>query len=199
MRHKIVTLAAAGAIGLAGVTLAGPALAAVGADSASAAVDDRVSRITDALAGLVGDNTLTQDQADAVARTLADAMPPGGPGGRGPGLGDITAAAKSLDMTEADLTTALSSGQTLAEVADDQGVSVDRLLADLEKAATDHIEHGVADGELSQAQADAMTASLTDHLADLVNGVRPGHGAFGPGQGPGADHGVGADDSSSAA
>jgi len=202
MRKKIVTLAAAGAIGIAGVSLAAPALAAGGANSASADVDDQVSRITDALSGLVGDNTITQDQADAVAQTLADAMPPGGPGGpgeHGPGLGDITAAAKSLDMTEADLTTALSGGQTLAEVADDQGVSVDRLVADLEKAAMDHIEQGVTDGELSQAQADDMTASLTDHLTDLVNGVRPDHGAFGPGQRPGADQGADGDASSSAA
>jgi hypothetical protein len=190
MRKQIVTLAAAGAIGIAGVSLAAPALAAVGADSAPATVDHRVSRNTDALSGLVSGNTLTQDQADAVAQTLADAMPPGGPGGpatHGPGLGDITAAAQSLDMTESDLMTALSGGQTLAEVADDQGVSVDRLVADLEAAATAHLEQGVADGALTQDQADEMASSLTHHVTDLVNGVRPDRGAFGPGHGPGSD------------
>jgi hypothetical protein len=197
MRKKIVTLAAAGALGLAGVTLAGPALAAVGADSASAAVDERVSRITDTLAGLVSDNTLTQAQADAVAETLADAMPPGGPGGHGPGPLDISAAATSLGMTEADVESALSDGQTLAGVAADQGVSADRLVADLEKAATAHLEQGVADGELTAEQADHMAASLTDHLTDLVNGVRPDHGA--PGPQSGSDATTGANDSASAA
>jgi hypothetical protein len=173
MRKQIVTLAAAGAIGIAGVSLAAPALAAVGADSAPATVDHRVSRNT-----------------DAVAQTLADAMPPGGPGGpatHGPGLGDITAAAQSLDMTESDLMTALSGGQTLAEVADDQGVSVDRLVADLEAAATAHLEQGVADGALTQDQADEMASSLTHHVTDLVNGVRPDRGASDPGHGPGSD------------
>ncbi len=62
--------------------------------------------------------------------------------------------------------TALSGGQTLAEVADDQGV---------------------ADGALTRAHADEMTSSLTHHVTDLVNGVRPDRGAFGPGPGPGAD------------
>ena len=60
MRHKIVTVVAAGALGLTGVALAGPALAAVGATGAASAVDDRVSKIKEALTGLVTDKTLTQ-------------------------------------------------------------------------------------------------------------------------------------------
>ncbi len=92
MRTKVAAVGAASVVGLAGlgVTVAGAPLAVSASESTttengeSGFLADRLQRIKDALAGLVGDGTITQDQADEVAGTLAesDALR-GGPGGHG--------------------------------------------------------------------------------------------------------------------
>ncbi|GAA2016632.1 hypothetical protein WDZ16_14520 [Pseudokineococcus marinus] len=206
MRRKLATITVAGAIALGGAALAGPALADAAPDAvtestqdaAQGAVDavaDGVDRITEALAGLVSDGTLTQDQADEVASTLADALPgpggPGGPGGLGPGPAGLDAAAEVLDLTPEELRDALAQdGATLASVAEDQGVSTDDLVAALVDAARAHLDEEVADGRITQEQADERAADLEARIGELVTtevGDRPlGPGGHGPGgHGPG--------------
>ncbi|NNH23878.1 hypothetical protein HLB09_12415, partial [Pseudokineococcus marinus] len=201
MRRKLATITVAGAIALGGAALAGPALADAAPDAvtestqdaAQGAVDavaDGVDRITEALAGLVSDGTLTQDQADEVASTLADALPgpggPGGPGGLGPGPAGLDAAAEVLDLTPEELRDALAQdGATLASVAEDQGVSTDDLVAALVDAARAHLDEEVADGRITQEQADERAADLEARIGELVTtevGDRPlGPGGHGPG------------------
>ncbi|WP_298989066.1 hypothetical protein [uncultured Pseudokineococcus sp.] len=217
MRRKLATITVAGAIALGGAALAGPALADAAPDAvtgttqeaAQGAVDavaDRVDRITEALAGLVSDGTLTQDQADEVASTLADALPgPGGPGGPG-GLGlgpepaGLDAAAEVLDLTPEELRDALAQdGATLASVAQEQGVSTDDLVAALVDAARTHLDEEVADGRITQAQADERAADLETRIGELVTtevGDRPlGPGGHGPGgHGPGGPGGPAEED-----
>lgn len=177
MRKKFVAAIAVGTLGLSGLALAGPALAAVGAPSAAAAASAPVDRIKSALSGLVTDKTLTQAQADKVASTLESAGI--GRGGHGPGGGfgghgaDLSAAATALGMTEADLRTALESGKTLAQVATDKKVSVDTLVAALVKAETARIAQEVTDKKLTQAQADERLADLKARITDRVNSTRP--------------------------
>lgn len=176
MRTKIVTLVAAGVLGISGVAVAGPVLAAAGATGAAASVNARVDRIQSALSGLVNDGTLTQAQADRVAATLdsSDALRgPGGHGGRGPGL---ATAATALGLSEADLRTALESGKTLAQVAQDRGVSVDTLVKALVDAEKARIAQQVTDGRIAQAQADERLADLTARVTDRVTGTRPVRG-----------------------
>lgn len=177
MRKKMLTVATAATLGVAGLGLAGPALAAAGAPAAGAAVSSRVDRVKQALAGLVTDGTLTQAQADKVATALgsADLGPGGRDGHRGPGRGrpDLAAAATALDMSPADLRTALESGKTLAQVAKDKGVSVDTLVAALVDAAKTRIAQDVTAGRLTQAQADHRLADLTARVTERVNSVRP--------------------------
>ncbi len=173
---------------VAGALLAG-GVGAVAITPASAATSDiavvsRLAGIKDALNGLVTDGTITQKQADVVAETLAEAMPKHGPGGPGgPGhmggrhlLGGLDAAAKALDMTEAELRTALESGTSLADVATEEGVSVDSLIATMVAAAEKQLATAVADGNLTQAQADQIKVLMSARITDMVNGVRPEHG-----------------------
>jgi hypothetical protein len=101
VRHKIVTILTAGAIGATTFAVAGPALAATTAPAAAsvaAAVTSQVDRIKQALSGLVTDKTLTQAQANKVAETLKStdlgSGMPGGPGSHGPG-GGLTATSSS--------------------------------------------------------------------------------------------------------
>lgn len=189
MRRKLVTVAAAGVLGLSGIAVAGPVLAATGATGAAAAVTSRVDAIKSALSGLVKDGTLTQAQADKVATTLDKAGPaaglgprgfgprgfgPGGHGpfGHGPG-GDLGTAATTLKMTEANLRTALESGKSLAAIAKTQGVPVQTLSAALVKAERQQIEAAVTAGRLTRAQADRFLKDVTTRVTDRVNNTRP--------------------------
>ena len=191
MRSKIATAAAAGVLGVSGLVLAGPALAATGADGAATAVSSRVDRIKTALQGLVTDGTLTQDQADKVATTLAERAPegrgPGGPGHGGRGL-DLSAAATALGLTEDALRTELQAGKSLATVAQDKGVAVDVVVTALVDAEKARIAQAVTDGRLTQAQADERLADLQQRVTDRVNstGLGRGHG-HGPRGGAGDD------------
>jgi phosphoglycolate phosphatase-like HAD superfamily hydrolase len=134
----------------------------------------------------------------------------GGMGGRGPSPESITAIAKVLNMTEAQLQTEVQSGKSLADIAAAQNVKVqlviDAVVADMKA----HEAAEVASGETTQAEADAKLADVVARATDMVNGVRPlgmpgdkvggkggfghhGHGDDGDNDGEGRDDGGAAD------
>ncbi|MEO6604902.1 MAG: hypothetical protein ABIN55_04755 [Aeromicrobium sp.] len=139
-------------------------------------VKSRLANIKSSLSGLVKDGTLTQDQADKVAKTLDAKLPKGGPGRGGPGgPGDhLKAAAKALGLTQAELKTKLKDGKTtLADVAKDEGVSTDTLVKALVAEAEDRIDAAVKDGKMTKAQAADRKKDLTKRITDRINNVRP--------------------------
>jgi uncharacterized protein YidB (DUF937 family) len=112
----------------------------------------------DALGQAVKQGILTQTQADAmqqrlqhvqvssdVRTSIANAW--------------LDAAAKTLGLSSADLTTALKS-KTLLTLAQEKNVDVTKLrtaIADAQKAV---IDQAVRDGKLTQAQADTLKANI---------------------------------------
>ncbi|MCA0146674.1 hypothetical protein [Blastococcus sp. LR1] len=182
MRRKLIIATTAGVLGLSGLAVAVPALAAPGDSGGGSAVE----RITDALSGLVDDGSLTQDQADEVATTLSEAgVGRGGPHGGGPGL---EAAATALGMTEDELRSALEpDGTTLADVAEDEGVPVDDLVAALVAAERERTAQAVEAGRLPQDEADERLADVEERVTERVNSDAParGHGGHPGGRGPG--------------
>jgi hypothetical protein len=86
-------------------------------------------------------------------------------------------------MTEAELRTALEGGSTLAKVAEGKGVPLDTLITALVDAEKTRIAQDVTDGRLTQAQADARLADVTQRVTDRVNSTRPPHPDHG-GRGP---------------
>lgn len=194
MRSKLVTIALAGALGTTGVVgaaLVAPALS-YAAPGEGTALQDRVASLRQALQGLVSDGTLTQSQADEVATTLAERGPlghgrhPGGHGGGGREV--VAAAAQALGLTPEDLRTAASEGATLAELATREGVATSAVVDAMVAAAKDHLAEEVAEGDLTQAEADAratelqtrITASVDEPLR-LGRGHRGHHGRQGDG------------------
>lgn len=153
--------------------LAAPAVAS--ADSAPAATAPARKApgawVKDALAPLVTDGTITQVQADAVAKALEAARPErsDGPGG-GPGL---AVAAKALGMDADALRTELRSGKTIAQVAQEKGVDVQTVIDAIVADMRQHLAQGVQDGRLTQAQADERARHATERATALVNGQRP--------------------------
>ncbi|SFO77679.1 hypothetical protein SAMN05660464_1123 [Geodermatophilus dictyosporus] len=194
MRKKIVLAATAGALTLTGLGLAVPAMAdeettTTESTTGSTTVEDR---IRDALSGLVDDGSITQEQADEVATTLGGAGF-GGHGGHwwGGGFG-LEVAAETLGLSEEDLRAALEAdGASLAGVAEDQGVAVEDLVAALVAAAQEHLDEAVAEGRLTQEQADERSAELETWITERVNdtdadgGPRGGWGHWGDRDGDG--------------
>ena len=154
-----------------------------------------VERITEALAGLVDDGTITEDQASAVAEELAssDAFP-GGPMGHGPhgGMGGmerpgLEAAAETLNLTEDELRSALRDGSSLADIADEQGVAVEDLIDALVTAAEERLAEAVQHGRPPPPRPHPIAAPLSPRRAAPV--PRTWHPP-----GPGRHHGGGLGD-----
>jgi hypothetical protein len=130
-----------------------------------------------ALTGIAGAQEPDEPTADAPADAPA-AAPEGaercGPGGRrGPNL-EVAAEAIGIDADA--LREALQGGSTLSDVAEANGVDpqvvVDALLADVE----DHLAEEVAEGDLTQAEADERLAEATERIPQRVHEGRPEHG-----------------------
>jgi membrane peptidoglycan carboxypeptidase len=148
---------------------------------------DPSARLAEVLAPLVEAGTIDQAQADAVIAALLEARPDRGHG-RGEHLGrGLDTAAEALGMTDAELRAELRDGQTIAQVAEAQGVDVqvviDALLAEVEE----HLAEKVASGDRTQEEADEMLERATERITDLVNNGRPERGERGEGRGPGRD------------
>ena len=204
MRKRVTAVALAGTVALGGVAVVAiPALAdTTSTPSPSAApgtpgADRGESRIKELLKGLVADKTITQDQADKVAKTLAEArgdrVRGGGPGHGGFGGGHgvagvggpevLDAAAKALGMSTDDVRSALRDGSTLADLAKKQGKDEAAVVTAIVDAIKARVAQAVKDGKLTQDQADRITGSLQDRVKEGVENGRPmrgrGHGPDG--------------------
>jgi hypothetical protein len=132
---------------------------------ATGARPDKATMLKARLQTLVDDGTLTSSQLDAVVAALEAARPMGG-GHEGRGHGGqnhggargekrqemLTSAAEAIGITADELKTAIEGGQTIAQVAEANGKSV----------------QSVIDALVAQASAD-----LTQRITDMVNGVKP--------------------------
>ena len=145
----------------------------------------------------VEDGRLTEEQADALKERLEAGDVPllTGPwGGHGPGHGfhghgfpgGLEDAGDFLGLSEEDLRAALEDGHTLADVAEEQGKSVDGLVDAMVAAARADLDQAVEDGRITEELRDSMLSTLEERIRDHVNeGFRhmpggPGHRGFGP-------------------
>jgi hypothetical protein len=141
---------------------------------------------------LVADGTLTQAQADAIIS---------GEGLRS--LGPVldrdemeAVVAGVLGLTTEELEAAQAAGKRLPEIAEEQGVTVGEIEAALQSAFADALAQAVADGTLTQAQADQLLErGLNGGFGGHHGGPRgPRGGSGGQGFGPGAFQNAPADD-----
>jgi hypothetical protein len=131
---------------------------------------------------------ITQAQADEMKARIAASegfglrgfgMGPGGPGPRSGG--HLDDAATYLGLTEASLRTQLAGGKTLAEVAEAQGKTVAGLKVALLASEKEELAQAVADGRLTQAQADEILANADSRFDAMIDGTLPAHGPGGRG------------------
>ena len=144
------------------------------------------------------DTVLAASSSASPSPAATTAPTTGGSGGNCPGgalgpnheaVSDTSVAATAIGISEADLQAALAKGQTIAQVAKAHNVDVQKVIDALVADANTEIATALKNGQITQAQADAEKAHVTQRVTDQVNGTFRG----GPGGRHGdGDHGFGA-------
>jgi hypothetical protein len=115
--------------------------------------------------------------------------PPANRPSPGPRVDDLSIAAQTIGISEADLRSALQNGQSIADVAKAHNVDEQKVIDAISAADTKAIDQAVTDGKLTPTQADQMKSNLPAHVKDEVERTgMPGPGGHGPG---GHGHGFG--------
>jgi hypothetical protein len=78
----------------------------------------------------------------------------------GPNNSLVAAAAQTLNLSQADLVAALNGGKTIADVAKEKGVALDKIVDAFLTPRAEMLKTAVTAGRLTQAQADANLATL---------------------------------------
>ncbi len=84
-------------------------------------------------------------------------------------LPGLSVAASYLDLTVAQVEQKLESGKSLAEIAKDEGKSVDGLVAALKNDLQSKLDDAVADGRLTKADQARILADVERRIRDFVN------------------------------
>ena len=133
-------------------------------------------RLGSTLSGLVAKGTITQAQADAINKSLADARTAGKvvmDKNRAAKLAVITS---TLGITEEALKTRMKAGDSLATIA---GANKDALIAALVAFKTKEINDAQTAGKITADQATRMKTNLTTRVTEMVNNPRPPRGPKG--------------------
>ena len=83
----------------------------------------------------------------------------------------IHAAAETLGMTPPELVGELRECKSLVQVAAEQGVEREVLKSGILNEAAERLEQAVANGRITQEQADRVLQGLTDRIDDIVDRV----------------------------
>jgi polyhydroxyalkanoate synthesis regulator phasin len=182
---------------LAGVALAG--LIGVGV-AAAADGSGPAGRIAGALSGLVGNGTITQEQADAVSEALTDSWEQERAerdADRSARRAEVDALLqKTLGMDSDAVREKVRGGSTLREIAGD---SADELAAGMLDLVDTRLDAAVEEGRITQAQADETLSRAKKRADAWVAGedtAMMGRGMglgllFGPGMEDGSGRGAG--------
>jgi hypothetical protein len=184
VKHRLAIVGlSAGLLGgaAAGLAFGVPGLAGAQTDTTTTTAPSSSSTTTpsssgsnwkaEALAPLVANGTITQAQADAVLEALEAAKPDRGSGHRG-GRGariSLETVATALGVTEDELRTALQDGTTIAAIAQEKGVDVQKVIDALVAEAKARYDERVASGDLTQAEADERVAVATERITEAMN------------------------------
>lgn len=132
----------------------------------------------------------------AFAATTATTETPGWAGGVCRGTGAVAdAVAEFLGLAPEAIAAERAAGQSLADIAEEQGKDAGGLVKTILSAKQDQIQQAVADGQLTQDRADTMletmTERVTERVADPAMGPRGGDGGSRGGMGRGVGGGTG--------
>jgi hypothetical protein len=87
-----------------------------------------------------------------------------------------------LGITSDELKTELRSGKSLAKIATEKGVDTQKVIDAIVAEMTEKVNEKVAEGKITQAQADTMLTNVVARVTAMVNRERPAR-AFGHAEG----------------
>ncbi|NNF53270.1 MAG: hypothetical protein HKN03_02400 [Acidimicrobiales bacterium] len=125
---------------------------------------------------LTAEGVITQEQADAIRERFAAhrAEFGGRHGHRGAGLREASAAVTELlGLTPAELREAFVAGQTLAEVAEAQGVSTEVLVDTIVAETQALVDEKLAAGDITAERAASILDGLEAKVEERVTAERP--------------------------
>lgn len=149
--------------------------------------------IEEILSDLVEEDVISEGQADQILAALQQRLGEFRMGHRGFGGSHLATAAEIIGIDIDTLREALRDGQTLAEVAEANGVSTQALIDGLVVEMNANLDEAIEDGKLTGEQAEEIRANAAERIESMVNGECEGrfgahrfHGprGFGPGQIP---------------
>jgi polyhydroxyalkanoate synthesis regulator phasin len=144
-----------------------------------------ISKILD---GLANKGTLTKDQVDSIKKAMEDARTSFKAEVDERRSAHLKVITDTLGITEADLSTRLKAGETLAAIA---GAKKDALIAALVAFHTKQIDDAVAAGKLTSERASDMKANLKDHVTKMVERAKGPKDGLGKGKKFGHKGGMG--------
>ncbi len=146
-------------------------------------VDALIAPMLERIQQAVDDGHITQEQADEQITQMEEHMLEalesgslfgsgsgqgrGGPGGRRGGP-QPEVLAEVLGLTVEELHEALSDGQSIAELAEAQGVALEDLVDALMASMLERIQQKVDDGRISQEQADEQITQMEEHMLQML-------------------------------
>ena len=140
----------------------------------------------------VANGTLTQQQGDALKGRIASGkgfLEFGRAFGDSNGGVKFNTLATTLGLTTTELRAQLDAGTALSDIITAQGKTVDEVVTALVAAKKTELDAAVANGQLTQAQADQILANLPARLtAKIANNTFGRHGGWSDGDGAGPDN-----------
>jgi hypothetical protein len=139
----------------------------------TAVQDVELEMIDEALA----DGRITEEQADRMRERVesGDLRFPGRPGGHHGrcivAYHLVEETARILGIEESEVIDALKDGQSLAQIAEAHGMSVDEYKAELTNATGEKLAQAVENGRITQERADEMLAKFTENIDRIINHV----------------------------
>ena len=128
-----------------------------------------IDRVVERLQPLVDDGTITAEQAEAVAAFLVEELErPDRPRKVVVARHLLRHTADFLDIEGSELREAIAAGDTVAEVAVENGSSGEALVEYLVEDVEDHLETAVANGRIDEEQAAELLAGAEEKITEFV-------------------------------
>lgn len=162
MNKTFATIAIAAGLGIGGLGLASSALADSDSNSESGTEQTEPAEPT----GQDPVGLVTPQQVDEPA---GDEAPEGREGCRRGGR-SLGPAADVIGIEVEELRTALDEGQTLADIATANGVDPNAVVDAIASASADRLAEHVADGDITQEEADERLAEKSERITAKVFG-----------------------------
>lgn len=187
MKKFIAAVAAAAVVvggGVISSVVSAPAIAQAQEADTTTESTTQVRGFTSVLDELVAEGVITQEQADTVGERLAERgygrFGRFGHTGRGMHLETL---ADVIGVEAETIKSALADGQTIAEIAADNGVDRQTVVDALTAQAQEFLANAVADGRITQEEADEKLAEAATRIESMVDGEIEfggrGHGRHG--------------------